>query len=46
MFLLQVYNSVHKFDIIWLSETYLDNSGYSGDDQIALPGYNLIRPDK
>ena len=46
MFLLQVCNSVHTFGIIWLSKTYLDNSGYSGDDQIALPGYNLIIPDK
>ena len=43
--LLQAYKSIHKFDIICLSETYLDNSCHS-DDQLALPGYNLIRADK
>ena len=26
MSLLQVYNTIHRFDIICLSETYLDNS--------------------
>ena len=36
MSLLQVYNSIHKFDIICLSETYLDNSYHSDDDQLAL----------
>ena len=34
MSLLQVYNSIHKFDIICLSETYLDNSYHSDDDQL------------
>ena len=38
--LLQAYNSINKFDIICLSETYLDNSSHSNDDQLALPGYN------
>ena len=45
MSLLQAHNSIHKFDIICLSETYLDNSCHSGDDQLALPGYNLIEVD-
>ena len=45
MSLLPAYNSIHKFDIICLSETYLDNSYHSDDDQLALPGYNLIRAD-
>ena len=35
MSLLQVYNSIHKFDVICLSETYLDNSYHSDDDQLA-----------
>ena len=43
--LLQAYNSIHKFDTICLSETYLDNSYHGDDDQFALPGYNLIRAD-
>ena len=45
MSLLQAYNSMHKFDIICSSETYFDNSYHSDDDQLALPGYNLIRAD-
>ena len=43
MCLVQAYNSMHKFDFICLSETYLDNSYRSNDDQLALPGYNSIR---
>ena len=43
--LLQAYNAIHMFDIICLSETYLDNSYHSDDDQLAFPGYNLIRAD-
>ena len=38
--LLQAYDSINKFDIIFLSRTYLDNSSHSNDDQLALPGYN------
>ena len=45
MSLLQGYNSIHRFDIICLSETYLDNSYPTDDDQLAFPGYNLIRAD-
>ena len=45
MSLLQAYNAIHSFDIICLSETYLDNSYHSDDDQLAFPGYNLIRAD-
>ena len=32
MSLLQVYNTIHKFEIICLLETYLDNSYHSDDD--------------
>ena len=46
MSLLQAYNAIYKFDIICLSETYLDNSYHSDDDHLAFPGYNLIRADK
>ena len=45
MSLLQAYNSIHKFVIICLSETYLYDSYHSNDDQLSLPGYNLIRAD-
>ena len=41
--LLRAYVSVHKFDIICLSETYLDSSI---DDEIwEILGYYLIRSD-
>ena len=40
MSLLQAYNAIYKFDIICLSETYLDNSYHSDDDHLAFPGYN------
>ena len=41
--LLRAYVSVHKFDIICLSETYLD---YSIDDEnLEISGYYLIRSD-
>ena len=45
MSLLQAYNSMHKFDVICLSENYLDNSYHTADDQLVFPGYNLIRAD-
>ena len=45
MSLLQAYKAIHRFDIIYFSETYLNNSLYTDDDQLAFPGYNLIRAD-
>ena len=43
MSLLRTYNAINRFDIIRLSETYLDNSYHIDDDQLTFPGYNLIR---
>ena len=43
--LLQAYNAVHKYDIICLSETYLNSSIPYDDDNLEIPGYNLIRAD-
>ena len=45
MSLLQAYNAINRFDFICLSETYLDNSYHTDDDQLTFPGYNLIRAD-
>ena len=39
------YNSVHKYDFICISETYLDSSVQSDDRNISVNGYNLIRAD-
>ena len=41
--LLRSYVSVHKFDIICLSETYLDSS--IDVESLEIPGYYLIRSD-
>ena len=45
MTLLRAYISINKIDIICLSETYLDSSIPSDDDNLELPGYNLVRAD-
>ena len=42
---LRAYNTLHKFDIICLSETYLDSSISSNDPELLLDGYELIRAD-
>ena len=41
--LLRAYVSVHKFDIIYLSETYLDSR--VNDESLEISGYYLIRSD-
>ena len=43
--LLTAYNSIHKFDILCLSETYLNSETLSNDENLNIPGYNLIRAD-
>ena len=35
------YNSIHKYDVIYLSETYIDSSTVLGDDSLEISGYNL-----
>ena len=42
---LSAYMSVHKFDIIWLSETYLNSEIPSDNENVEIPGYNLVRED-
>ena len=43
--LLTTYKNVHKFDIICLSEAYLNSETLSNDENLNVPGYNLIRDD-
>ena len=38
-------NSINKYDVICLFETYLNSSTVLGDDSIEIPGYNLVRCD-
>ena len=42
---LSAYNFLHKFDIICLSETYLDSSILPQDPNIEMQTYTLIRTD-
>ena len=42
---LKAYNSVHKFDIICLSETYLDSNILPDDSNLKIPDDNLVRSD-
>ena len=45
LFPLKVYIILHKFDIICLSETYLDSTIPNDDDKLQIPGYTFIRSD-
>ena len=45
MYLLEGYNSIHKYDILCISETYLDSSVSVDDTTHYLPDYNLVRSD-
>ena len=45
LFLLKAYIAIHTFDIICLSETYLDSSTTYGDDNLAILRFNLMRSD-
>ena len=40
--LLTAYNLVHSFDIICLSETYLNSETPSNGTRLKLPGYNVL----
>ena len=41
--LLRVYITVHEFDVICLSETYLDSSILHDHVNLQISGYNLYR---
>ena len=43
--LLKAYNSIHRFDIICLWETYFDSKILIDDSNLEIPGYNLVRSD-
>ena len=45
LFLLNSYNSLHKFDNICLSETYLDSNTPFDDGNLESSGYTLVRSD-
>ena len=43
--LLKVYNAIHTYNIICLSETYLNHETSSTNNNLRIPGYELIRVD-
>ena len=43
--LLRTYLSTHKFDVICLSETYLNSDTSTVDENLEIAGYTLIRAD-
>ena len=43
--LLQAYIIQNNYDVICLSETFLNSSIQTTDDRISIDGYNLIRAD-
>ena len=43
--LLEAYNAHHMYDIICLTETYLDSSVPYDDPRLNLSGYKLVRAD-
>ena len=45
LFLLNSCNSLHKFDIMCLSETYLYSNTPLNDDNLEIYGYTLVRSD-
>ena len=45
IFVLKAYIAIHKFDIICLSETYLDSSIPTNNDNLDIDGYNLVHSD-
>ena len=42
---LQAFNSIHNFDLICISETFLDSSVAIDDSDLNFNGYNLMRSD-
>ena len=45
IFILKAYMSVHKFDIICLSETYLDSAATLDDENLVISVCNVFRSD-
>ena len=43
--LLEAYANTHNFDVVCLSETFLDSSYSNDDPRLQLSGYSLVRAD-
>ena len=42
---MEAYNLQHRFDMICLSETFLDSFIPTNDERLNMKGYKLIRAD-
>ena len=42
--LLRAYISLHNLDLVCISKTYLDSTTALDDENLAITGYNLLRP--
>ena len=42
---LTAYNVIHKFDVICISESYLNSDTSPNDNNLNIPGYNMFRAD-
>ena len=42
---MEVYNAVNKFDLICLSESFLDSSILTENDNLNINGYKMVRID-
>ena len=43
--LLRAYISIHNFDVVCISETYLDSTTALDNENLEIAGYNLLRAD-
>ena len=43
--LLRAYIFIHKFDLICISETFLNSNTAFDDDNLKIEGYNIVRSD-
>ena len=42
---LKAFNTIHKYDVICISETFLDSTMSSDDSALEFNGYKLVRSD-
>ena len=42
----RAYNTIHSYNIIFLSETYLNHETLSNNGNLKIPGYKLVRADR
>ena len=41
----EAYNVQHEFDMVYISETFLDSSILTNDERLNMKGYKLVKAD-